>query len=163
DSAPTWSGPVYPCPLRNSAPRNIFAASLSVTNLENMQDLAGRPANFLGSYRRVKSGCGWIDQKPAKGNIGGIDMMVRFLLIGLLAAIASANPLTLTFTGTADGKLGDVIFTQKLFTLIFTSDTALLVRPSEIPVDWSTPAGTFGTFFIVGVGGGTFMDDQAVF
>jgi hypothetical protein len=90
-------------------------------------------------------------------------MKSRLLLLGMIAGLASATPLTLTFIGTADVSLGDVSLTQANFSLVFTSDTSLLVTPSNIPVDTSTPSGTPGTFTIAGIGSGVFTDNQAVF
>lgn len=89
--------------------------------------------------------------------------MTRFLAFALVAGFASASPITLTFTGTADGMLGTTSFTQQEFTIIFTTDTSDVVHPSAIPVDWSTPMGTLASFVITGVSTGTFIDDQAVF
>lgn len=89
--------------------------------------------------------------------------MIRALLFGMIAALAQATPITYIFSGTADGQLGDIAFTQKDFTLAFTSDTTDLVHPPAIPVDFSTPAGTSAVFIITDVGSGTFTDDQAVF
>ncbi len=94
-------------------------------------------------------------------------MISRFLLLGVAAVLASASPITLTFTGVADGVLGSTSFTQADFTIVFTSDTDDLSRPPSFPVDWSTPAGTPGIFAIMISGGpiltGSFTDDQAVF
>ncbi|MBZ5605078.1 MAG: PEP-CTERM sorting domain-containing protein [Acidobacteriia bacterium] len=94
-------------------------------------------------------------------------MIARLLLIGAAAALASASPLTITFSGVADGVLGGTSFTQADFTLTFTSDTTDVNHPSGIPEDWSTPSATPGNFVIIVPMGptymGTFTDDQAVF
>jgi hypothetical protein len=98
-------------------------------------------------------------------------MIARFILIGAVAALASASPLTVTFTGVADGALGTTSFTQADFTITFTSDTTDIIRlPTDTlqPLtDWSTPSGTPATFSImIPMGatlGGTLTDTQAVF
>ena len=93
-------------------------------------------------------------------------MITRLLLVGtLVATFASCNPITLTFSGTGlTGTLAANTFTDAPFTFVFTSDTTLLVHPSNFLVDLSTPSGTPGTFNINnGQFTGTFMDDQAVF
>src|SRR5579883_906609 len=95
-------------------------------------------------------------------------MIARFLLVGAaVAALASASPLTITFSGVADGVLGTNSFTQANFTLTFNSDTTDVTNPSAEPVDWSTPSATPGSFVIVVPSGptytGTFTGDQAVF
>jgi len=93
-------------------------------------------------------------------------MISRLILFGV-AALASASPITLTFTGTADGVLGSTSFTQADFTLVFNSDTDLVMQPVSVPEDWSTPSGTPATFMILisptMMLSGSFTDDQAVF
>ena len=94
-------------------------------------------------------------------------MFARFLLVGAVAAIASASPLMITFTGIGDGMLGTNSFTQADFTLTFNSDTTDVSHPSSIPVDWATPSGTPGMFMIMVPSGptytGVFTGDQSVF
>jgi|SRR5579872_2246901 len=90
-------------------------------------------------------------------------MIVRLLLFGMIAAMASASTVTYTFGGVSDGTVGTQGFTQADFTIIFTSDTSDVSHPSAIPADWSTPSGTPAIFMISGIGMGTLLDNQAVF
>jgi PEP-CTERM motif len=96
-------------------------------------------------------------------------MSFRLLaLVTVCAAIACATPITLTFSGTADGSLNGVAFTAQAFTFTFTTDTTDLItdpNPSD-PNDIVTPSAADATFSI-GMGGdigaGTFADNQSVF
>ncbi|MGH9559430.1 MAG: PEP-CTERM sorting domain-containing protein [Bryobacteraceae bacterium] len=99
-------------------------------------------------------------------------MTFRLLLLaGMLSAVVSAEPITMTFSGTADGQLGVNSFTDQQFTLTFNSDTSLVTNPcTNCPdeKDLVTPSGTPASFSIAEVDGilnvmGTFLDDQAIF
>ena len=99
-------------------------------------------------------------------------MTVRLLLLaGMLSAFAGAEPITMTFSGVADGELGGAAFSQQQFTLTFTSDTNLVGHPCMNCTDendWVTPSAIDGAFSIAQVGSlfnvmGVFEDDQGVF
>jgi hypothetical protein len=81
----------------------------------------------------------------------------------LLATLATADPLTITFSGTGSGMVGAQSFSSAAFTFTFDSDTTLIGVPGCCGDAFSTPAGTPATFSIDGIGSGTFMGDQAVF
>ena len=81
----------------------------------------------------------------------------------LLAGIAAASPLAITFSGIGNGSVGAQAFMSAAFTFTFTSDTSAVVVPSCCATDFSTPAGTPATFSIAGIGSGTLTSDQAVF
>jgi len=90
----------------------------------------------------------------------------RWVYAALLFAMsAGAVPITYTFSWTGlSGSLNGTTFSNAPYVFTFTSDTTLLVHPSVVPVDWSTPTGTPGTFNInSGQFTGSFTDDQAVF
>ncbi len=90
---------------------------------------------------------------------------MRFLALGaLMVALAPANPLTITITGSASGNLGNTRFTNAKFKFTVTADTSALVNPSCCPGDVETASGTPTSFTIDGVGSGTLMNDnQTVF
>ncbi len=91
-------------------------------------------------------------------------MKRRLLFTGLLlTALASADPLTITFSGTGSGSVGGVGFDSAPFIFTFDSNTDLIAKPSCCPPDSSTPEGTPATFWIDDIGSGTFISDQAVF
>lgn len=81
----------------------------------------------------------------------------------LLATWATADPLTITFSGMGSGMVGDQSFNFDAFTFTFETDTSLIEKPGCCTRAFSTPAGTPATFSIDGIGSGTFMGDQAVF
>ena len=90
-------------------------------------------------------------------------MILRLLPLGFALAVASATPLTLTFSGVGTGTLGGTAFTDSNFSLVFTSDTTLI---TTVSTDFTTPSGTPGSFTISTSGSpltGTFSQDQAVF
>src|SRR5258708_27302058 len=84
------------------------------------------------------------------------------LLEILVTTVASADPLVITVSGTASGKLGANSFSSSMFTFTLTTDTKLLKTNKDIGIT-DTPIGTPTTFTIVGVGSGMFTDDQQVF
>src|SRR5258707_14794356 len=89
---------------------------------------------------------------------------MRFLALGALTvALASANPLTITITGSASGSLGNARFTSATFKFTVIGDTSVLVNPSCCSGDVETAAGAPTTFTINGVGSGTLTDNQVVF
>jgi len=91
-------------------------------------------------------------------------MKRKLLFIGLLlTALASADPLTLTFSGTGSGSVGGNAFDSAAFIFTFDTDTNLITKPSCCQPDSTTPNGTPATFWIDGIGSGTLMGDQAVF
>jgi len=91
-------------------------------------------------------------------------MKHRLLFTGfLLAALASADPLTITFSGTGSGSIGGTPYDSAAFIFTFDSDTDLIATPPCCATDFTTPGGTPATFWIDGIGSGTFMGDQAVF
>jgi len=91
-------------------------------------------------------------------------MKRRLLFTGLLlTALASADPLTITFSGTGSGSVGGVDFKSAAFIFTFDSNTNLIAKPSCCPPDSSTPDGTPATFWIDDIGTGTLLGDQAVF
>jgi hypothetical protein len=90
-------------------------------------------------------------------------MRIPLILVITFAALASASTITLTFSGTGDGQIGNTIFTNNNFTLVFTTDTSDIAHPDAIPEDWSTPSGTPATFNIVGIATGFLTGNQAVF
>lgn len=91
-------------------------------------------------------------------------MKRRLLFTGLLlTALASADPLTLTFSGTGSGSVGGNAYDSAAFIFTFDTDTNLITKPSCCPPDSTTPEGTPATFWIDGIGSGTLMGDQAVF
>ena len=91
-------------------------------------------------------------------------MKRKLLFTGLLlTALASADPLTITFSGTGSGSVGGVAFDSAAFIFTFDSDTNLIGKPSCCAPDSSTPEGTPATFWIDDIGTGTFIGDQAVF
>jgi hypothetical protein len=96
---------------------------------------------------------------------GGFLMFFRLFPAGLLlSAIAAASPLTLTFTGTASGSVGNTVFTNEAFTITFTTDTASVVHGTPCCAsDFTTPSGTPNTIAIEGIGSGSLTGDQAVF
>ena len=72
---------------------------------------------------------------------------MRILALGaLMVALAPANPLTITITGSASGNLGNTRFTNAKFKFTVTGDTSMLVNPSCCPHDVETAAGTPTTF-----------------
>ena len=77
-------------------------------------------------------------------------------------AIATAAPLTITFTGSGSGALGSTQFSDQVFTIVLTSDTRLVATPSCCSNDMSTPSGTPATITVSGVSA-TFEDTQSVF
>ena len=81
----------------------------------------------------------------------------------LLATLATADPLTITFSGMGSGLVGDQPFNFAAFSFTFETDTSLIERPDCCTRVFSTPAGTPATFSIDGIGSGTFTGDQAVF
>jgi len=81
----------------------------------------------------------------------------------LLATLATADPLTITFSGMGSGMVGDQAFNFNAFTFTFETDTSLIEKPDCCTRAFSTPAGTPATFSIAGIGSGTLMGDQAVF
>ena len=91
--------------------------------------------------------------------------MKRSLLFDglLLAALASADPLTITFSGTGSGSVGGHSYDSAAFTFTFESDTNLITTPSCCATAFTTPGGTPATFWIAGIGSGTFTGNQAVF
>ena len=91
--------------------------------------------------------------------------MNRKLLIAglLLTALASADPLTITISGTGSGSVAGNSYNSAAFTFTFESDTTLITTPSCCATAFTTPAGTPATFWIAGIGSGTLMGDQAVF
>lgn len=92
---------------------------------------------------------------------------MRFLTLTVFglcaAALACAEPITLTFSGTASGTAGLTPFTDEPFLFTFTSDTSDITQPSCCSSDYSTPSGTTGTVYIGGIGTGDLLDTQAVF
>jgi len=91
--------------------------------------------------------------------------MKQLLFMAVAAAAASASPITILFDGVGSGMLGSTPFTNASFGFTITSDTNALVAPSTEPTDFSTPAGTAISFFVLNVGSGTFSStgDQAFF
>lgn len=88
----------------------------------------------------------------------------KLLFAGLLlTALASADPLTITISGTGSGSVGGNAYNSAAFTFTFESDTNLIATPSCCTTAYTTPAGTPATFWIAGIGSGTFTGDQAVF
>ena len=88
----------------------------------------------------------------------------RLLFTGLLlTALASADPLTITFSGTGSGSVGGDAYDSAAFIFTFSSDTNLITKPACCPPDSTTPGGTPATFWIDGIGSGTLMGNQAVF
>jgi uncharacterized protein (TIGR03437 family) len=92
----------------------------------------------------------------------------RSLLLGTLfttiAAVGSAAPLVITFTGTASGTAGSSTFTNQQFTITVSSDSTAVVQGTPCcSADYSTPSGSPTTITLGGVGSGTLTDDQAVF
>lgn len=86
------------------------------------------------------------------------------LLAGVFAAFCFGNPETIVFTGTADGDLAGVSFTQKKVTFTFLTDTAAIAPGTYCCTDnITTPAGTQGSFVVEGVGSGTMTYTQGVF
>ncbi len=81
----------------------------------------------------------------------------------ILATLATADPLTITFSGMGSGMVGDHAFNFDAFTVTFETDTSLIEKPDCCTRAFSTPAGTPATFSIDGIGSGMFMGDQAVF
>src|SRR5437016_3886743 len=91
-------------------------------------------------------------------------MKRRLLFTGLLlAALATADPLTITFSGTGSGSVGGNSYASSAFTFTFQSDTNQITTPPCCATAFTTPRGTPATFWIAGIGSGTFMGDQAVF
>jgi hypothetical protein len=82
------------------------------------------------------------------------------LTIVLVSSVAVANPLTVTFAGTASGSIGSEQLTNASFTITLTSDTSLLATSGN---DTFTPSGTSATISLSGGVNATFTDDQAVF
>ena len=88
----------------------------------------------------------------------------RLLIAGLLlTALASADPLTITISGTGSGSVAGNSYNSAAFTFTFESDTNLITTPSCCATAFTTPGGTPATFWIAGIGSGTLMGDQAVF
>ena len=81
----------------------------------------------------------------------------------LVAALVNADPLTITFSGTGSGSIGGNSYNSAAFTFTFESDTNLITTPTCCATVFTTPGGTPATFWIAGIGSGTFMGDQAVF
>ena len=81
----------------------------------------------------------------------------------LLAALASADPISITFSGTGSGSVGGTSYNSAAFTFTFESDTNLITTPACCATVFTMPGGTPATFWIAGIGSGTFMGDQAVF
>jgi len=95
-------------------------------------------------------------------------MRVRFLLLALGAALVSANPLTLVFTGVGTGTLGSDSFTDQNFSFTFNMNTMAIIMPSDCPgepTDYCTgdiPA-TFSTTLDNGMADTVTLDDIGVF
>ena len=80
-------------------------------------------------------------------------MKRRLLFTGLLlTALASADPLTITFSGTGSGSVGGDAYNSAAFIFTFDSDTNLIAKPSCCPPDSTTPDGPPETFWIDGIG-----------
>jgi hypothetical protein len=84
------------------------------------------------------------------------------LLSTFAAALATASPITITFTGIGSGSLGAQSFTSKQFSFTIMTDTTSFNKPPCCDTR-DSPSGTPTTFFIVGVGSGTLTDDQVFF
>ncbi len=88
----------------------------------------------------------------------------KLLFAGLLlTALAGADPLTVTISGTGSGSVGGNAYNSAAFTFTFESDTNLITTPSCCTTAFTTPGGTPATFWIAGIGSGTLTGDQAVF
>src|SRR5258708_18052232 len=88
----------------------------------------------------------------------------KLLFAGLLlTALAGADPLTVTISGTGSGSVGGNAYNSAAFTFRFESDTKLITSQSCCTTAFTPPGGTPATSWIAGIGSGTLTGDKAVF